>query len=175
MSKNFNIFFDTEFTDFRPNFHHLISIGMVAQDGREIYFELLDTWATHQCSQFVIGEVLPLLDNDVFHKEQDVAERLQAWIEGFGDEVEVVLRSDSQQVDWDFVAEMFQFYGCWPKNMRRKCGTIYFDNHHLVHRYQSGLAEFWKSNKTREHHALVDARSLAFAWKYAIRRGMGRV
>jgi len=31
---------------------------------------------------------------------------------------------------------------------------------------------FWKDNAERMHHALVDARSMRFAWKYAIKRGM---
>jgi hypothetical protein len=37
--------------------------------------------------------------------------------------------------DWPFVAEMFQFYGCWPANLRRKCGTIDWENMRLQHRY----------------------------------------
>jgi len=36
------IFLDTEFTDFQNA--HLISIGLVAEDGREFYAELFDGW-----------------------------------------------------------------------------------------------------------------------------------
>ena len=170
--KIFNVFFDTEFTDIHPLVTpNLISIGCVAQDGRELYVELLDTWATHQCSQFVVGTVLPLLDNKEFIKEADLAVKLRNWVESLGDG-EVVFRSDSPSYDWGFVADLFNFYGCWPKNMRRRCGTIYWENQQLQHRYDAGMASYWKEHSARQHHALVDARSMQFAWKYAIRKAV---
>lgn len=169
--KALNVFFDTEFTKFRTMADEpkLISIGLVAEDGREFYAELLDTWDISDCSQFVISVVLELLDNKEFIKESEVASKMKDWIEGLGAD-EVVLRCDSPSYDWNFVAELFHFYG-WPANLRRKCGTVYFDNDRQVHRYQAGLAVFWKDNQARMHHSLVDARSMRFAWKYAIRRG----
>ena len=40
-----DIFFDTEFTTLNPNgYPFLINLGCVAQDGREFYAELSDTW-----------------------------------------------------------------------------------------------------------------------------------
>jgi len=170
--KALSVFFDTEFTKFRTvdDEPKLISIGLVAEDGREFYAELLDTWDISDCSQFVISVVLELLDNEEYVKEADLAVKLKDWIESLG-AGEVVLRCDSPAYDWPFVAELFQFYG-WPANLRRKCGTVYFDNDRQSHRYRSGLSVFWKDNAERMHHALVDARSMRFAWKYAIKRGM---
>jgi len=169
--KTLSVFFDTEFTKFRSvdDEPKLISIGLVSEDGREFYAELLDTWDISDCSQFVISVVLELLDNKEYIKEAELAVKLKDWIQGLGAE-EVVLRCDSPSYDWPFVADLFNFYG-WPVNLRKKCGTVYFDNDRQTHRYQSGLAEFWKDNQARMHHALVDARSMRFAWKYAIRRG----
>ena len=169
--KPLSVFFDTEFTKFRSvdDEPKLISIGLVSEDGREFYAELLDTWDISDCSQFVISVVLELLDNNTFLKEAEVAARLKDWIEGLGAE-EVVLRCDAPAYDWPFVADLFNFYG-WPENLRRKSGTVYFDNDRQIHRYQSALSMFWKDNAARMHHALVDARSMRFAWKYAIRRG----
>jgi len=170
--KSLSVFFDTEFTKFRTvdDEPKLISIGLVSEDGREFYAELQDTWDISDCSQFVISVVLELLDNKEYIKEADLAVKLKAWIEGLGAE-EVVLRCDAPAYDWQFVAELFRFYG-WPANLRRKCGTVYFDNDRQTHRYRSGLSVFWKDNAERMHHALVDARSMRFAWKYAIKRGM---
>ncbi|MCR4299696.1 MAG: hypothetical protein NUV75_13285 [Gallionella sp.] len=34
-------------------------------------------------------------------------------------------------------------------------------------KYLFNLASFWKTNTAQQHHALVDARSLLFAWKSA--------
>jgi hypothetical protein len=44
-----NVFFDTEFSGIRNRNdpRYLISIGCVAQDGREFYAELTDTWDEH--------------------------------------------------------------------------------------------------------------------------------
>jgi hypothetical protein len=52
------VFLDTEFTDFvRPE---LISIALVAEDGREFYAERTD-YRHDDCSDFVRETVLPLL------------------------------------------------------------------------------------------------------------------
>ena len=84
-----------------------------------------------------------------------------------------VLRSDAPRLDWHWVEELFQFYRCWPKNLRKSCGTIFFEEYHQQHRYNAGLESFWKDNITKQHHALVDARSLYFGWKFAIRQDVG--
>lgn len=171
--KTINAFFDTEFTRFRDMEHEpkLISIGLVADDGREFYAELRDTWDISDCSDFVKGVVLELLDNKEYIKEADLAVQLKAWIEGLGDS-EVVLRCDSPAYDWQLVVDLFNFYGMWPANLRRKCGTVFFDNDRQRHRYQSGLSMYWQEHQEHMHHALVDARSMRFAWKYAIKRGL---
>lgn len=55
-------FFDSEFTTLeKDGVRKLISIGCVAQDGREFYAELSDTWHPFNCSDFVVATVLPLL------------------------------------------------------------------------------------------------------------------
>lgn len=169
--KCINVFFDTEFTNMNPHaVPKLISVALAVQDGREFYAELTDTYQLGDCSDFVIQNVLPLLNGgEARMLEARCASRMQDFIESIG-ESEVVLRSDAPGYDWPFLAEMFQFYGCWPKNLRRKCGTIYFDNHNLAHRYQAGLYEFWKNDSSKQHHALEDARSMRFAWKYATKK-----
>lgn len=178
--KALNVFFDTEFTRFRDMEHEpkLISIGLVAddagnpalQDDREFYAELTDTYQQSDCSQFVLDVVLPLLDGRNRLQEAHLASQLKAWIEGLGAD-EVILRCDAPSYDWPFVASLFQSYG-WPANLSRKCGTVYFDSDRQQRRYREGLATFWKDNQARMHHALVDARSMQFAWKHAIKRGI---
>lgn len=168
--ESLSVFFDTEFTKLRTLMDEpkLISIGLVAEDGREFYAELTDTYQKSDCSDFVLEVVLPLLDGKDRLMEAQLAAKMKDWIEGLGAD-EVVLRCDSPAYDWPFVEELFKFYG-WPMNLRRKCGTVYFDNDRQTHRYQAGLAMYWRNNSGRRHHALVDSRSMRFAWKYAIRR-----
>ena len=177
--KSINVFFDTEFTNIHPLVTPmLISIALVGEDGREFYAELTDTYQAYDCSDFVKLNVLPLLtwsqgDQEFTMLEAKCASKIQEFIEFYGD-AEVILRSDAPGYDWPLIAEMFQFYGCWPRNLRRKCGTIGFDDPKLWHRYNSGIEEFWKGKADRQHHALEDARSIRFAWKYAIKRGLRR-
>ena len=52
------IYFDCEFTSLLDP--ALISIGLVAPDGDELYVEL-DDWTVRRCTPFVRGTVLPLL------------------------------------------------------------------------------------------------------------------
>lgn len=168
------VFFDTEFANMQvdKNGHrYLISIGCVAQDGREFYAELTDTWDEHLCSLFVIDTVLPLLQGgDCRMGVTEMAARLKIWIEGLT-EKEVILRSDAPTIDWPFIQEIFDHNG-WPKNLRKKCGAIQFEESRQFHRYNLGMQSYWQDKIARQHHALEDARSLASAWKFAVRRGM---
>ena len=168
------VFFDTEFNSLQKDkdgHRYLISIGCVAQDGRTFYAELTDTWDEHLCSLFVLETVLPLLEGgDCRMGVSEMVVRLKAWLESLTDK-EVVMRSDAPELDWPFIREMFDHNG-WPSNLRQKCGAISFAESSQFHRFNVGLHSFWKDNKSRQHHALVDARSLLFAWKFAIRRGV---
>lgn len=169
-----DIYIDTEFTSLgdKLNQPYLISVGCVAQDGREFYAELSDTYHPGLCSDWVVQNVLPLLQGDECRmKEAELAERLKAWVEGLT-EKEVIFRSDCPRLDFQFVEQLFTFYGCWPQNLRRKCGTIYFNHDYQIDRYQDALTEYWREHSAQRHHALVDAKSLLFAKKRAIRRGL---
>jgi len=164
----FSVFFDTEFTTSKPNEQpYLISISCVAEDGREFYAELSDTWHIGLCSEFVVSMVLPLLEGGACRTtEQDLAVRLREWIESLGTE-EVIMRTDAPAWDWPWVEELFYFYGTWPKSLRRWCGTICFEDESAVQRYEEGLENYWQQHMNRRHHALVDPRSLHYAWKCA--------
>jgi hypothetical protein len=54
------LFLDCEFTQLSTQ-AKLISLALVAENGRELYVELLDTWRPENCSDFVIEIVLPQL------------------------------------------------------------------------------------------------------------------
>lgn len=169
-----DVFFDTEFTTGESHIGYpgLISIACVAKDGREFYAELSNTWQVGNCSPWVIENVLPLLDGGDFKMlDAQCASRLQQWIEGIGAE-QVILRSDAPGWDWPWVEELFKFFGCWPSNLRRKCGALSFINESHEQRFDNALKAYWKIHHARRHHALIDARSLHYAWKQSIRRGI---
>lgn len=163
------VFFDTEFTDINPySTPALISIGLVSEDECEFYAELTDTWSRDQCSGFVIETVLPLLNNDCRMFEAQVVIRLKDFIESMKDEV--ILVCDSPEFDWSLVAKMFERYNCWPANLHKECNNICYEIVE-VHRYRAGLDVYWKDSSRKRHHALDDAKSLLFAWKFSQRGG----
>lgn len=56
------VFFDTEFTGLSSD-PRLLSIGMVADSGEELYIELTNGWSEDNCSYWVMNNTLPLLGN----------------------------------------------------------------------------------------------------------------
>ncbi|MDP1870815.1 MAG: 3'-5' exoribonuclease [Gallionella sp.] len=168
------IFFDTEFTtiDKKVGSHELISIGCVSEDGREFYSELTDTWHPLNCSEFVVSNVLPLLEGGGYRMtEAELAVNLKVWIESLSD-TEIIMRSDAPLFDWPWIEGLFQFHGCWPVNLRKTCGTIYCNHDSQIRRYQDAMGKYWKEHAARQHHALVDAKSLQVAWKFAMKKGI---
>ena len=104
-----NVFLDTEFTSLEAE-ACLISIGLITEDGdRNFYAELPDAYSENICSDFVIKEVLPLLDakslaDEVKYKSTyakmsfaDLRINLQNWFAALTDPVQVW--SDSPQHD----------------------------------------------------------------------------
>lgn len=168
-----DVFFDTEFTTL-PNSHEgysgLISIACVAVDGRRrFYAELNNTWQLDNCSAFTVETVLPLLQGGECHmSDAQCAMRLKYWIEALTTE-EVILRSDNPAIDWPWLEDLFQFFGCWPENLRRKCGAIVFEVEGQQEIFDVALLKYWTEpfNAMHRHHALFDANSLVFSWWYA--------
>lgn len=166
------IFFDTEFTDFAINDEpRLISIGLVDQAGNEFYAELIDTYQFSDCSGFVCENVLPLLvGGDARMTWAQLADRLNRWVLERGDDV--IFRCDSPFYDWAFIQQLFSEFDNWPENLRRNCGDMSYESNTHGLRYRAAVNEFWKIHGKLQHHALVDARMLLFAFKKAIRRGI---
>lgn len=172
-----DVFFDCEFTKLpyaRDGYPGLISICCASEDGRRTFYaELTNTWQRGNCSQFVLDNVLPLLSGgDCQMTDAQCALNLKSWIEDLTDEV--ILRSDNPGIDWPWVKELFDFFGCWPKNLRRSCGSIYFDDEAQQNVYQVALEMYWQTPlmAAHRHHALYDANSLVFAWWHAHAREM---
>jgi len=158
------IFFDTEFTSVEDINAGLISIGLTTEEGHEFYAELTDTYDLSMCSDFVIETVLQLLDGGSYRMTfRELAVKLKAWIEAI-DAQELILISDSPPLDFPFVSDLFDKFG-WPNNLPKKCEPLYFwiseKNGEKFHR---ALEDFWLLHADRQHHALMDARSLQFAW-----------
>lgn len=154
------IFFDTEFTDLVPD-ARLISIGLVAEDGkRTFYAELSDTYEDRQCSDFVREAVLPLLEGgNARMTSRELAEHLAAWLAAFDGPVK--LACDSVAWDWPWITKIFATQEQWPCNLAPRPELLKQDD------YFSLAVEEGFISGLRRHHALDDARANRSAWMKA--------
>lgn len=140
------LYLDCEFTQLSPA-AKLISLALVAEDGREFYVELLDSWRTEDCSDFVIEIVLPQLWGRAYAMPVLAArEALLAFLEGFTEMAEIV--TDAPQYYWKLFCELAYSDGHWPgnvMNMPTDATTLDAVN----------------DGTPLPHHALLDARIIA--------------
>ena len=149
----FNVFIDTEFTDFVDP--QLISIGLVAETGEEFYAELpYDIW---RCSDFVKETVLPLLGyapNAEVAKD-DLFEKLSQWLRIIRPRNEDICICYDYQTDWDL------FYAALDGRVPTWCkGRLVANQINEMLRY-----EYHQKNVLPEHHALNDARGNCYAYR----------
>lgn len=140
------LFLDCEFTSMGL-WSKLISIALVAEDGREIYLEPNDTWRIEDCSDFVISNVLPQLWGGK-HAMPLVEARtaLLAFLATTEAPVEIV--TDSPRHDWRHFEEMVIVEGRWPSSVARDP-------------LNAADLETHNDGEDQPHHALLDARVLA--------------
>lgn len=142
------IFVDTEFTDFIDC--NLISIALVADDGREFYAECAD-FDRQACSAFVHEAVLPQLGQypDRVFSRENLQLALHAWLQPF----EGGIFCMDFPGDWDLLVDILEGV---PNGWQ---GLLVRDQAD-----QSQLESYYKQFGGR-HHALHDARALRYAMR----------
>ncbi len=157
------IYIDTEFTTLMARIQNikLISAGFVAENGQELYFELPKNYRETDCSYFVSESVLPYLDNtkDVALSNFDALIKLKNWVESF--EVPVTFLTDALAYDWILLNELFYRHGDYfPKNLAHTPLNV------ASLRVETFIEKYFEENENAlRHHALWDARALAYACK----------
>lgn len=153
--KTINAFLDTEFTDFlNPA---LISVGLVAEDWRQLYLEL--PYQHADCSDYVREVVLPLLDQDpeAICAPDQVAGRVNAWLEWIRPRQGEVVICFDYSPDWELLAAAMNYQiPAWitPRHLRSE------EVNELL------VDDYWRRNpEEREHHALHDAKALRYAFR----------
>jgi hypothetical protein len=142
---------DTEFID-RPGVLDLISVGMVAEDGREFYMESSEVdWS--RASRWTLGTVKPLLEGPALPCER------------IGDALRLFTESDHEPVFWgyypafDWVAFVGLFGGLndLPFHYPQMCLDI--------RQWAMAMGDPDLPVQTGvRHHALYDARWTKLAW-----------
>lgn len=156
------VYFDTEFTSFGLHFDiKLISAGFVAENGEEFYFELINSYDDGECSTFVHEAVLPHLNakkHGMYEAEAKL--KFKHWIQSFNETVE--LCSDAVGYDCGLLVELIDQNDGWPENLSRR--PINYNSNEV----QQCIERFFERRpEAIIHHALWDARALAFAVKAA--------
>jgi len=147
------VFLDCEFTDFIDI--ELISIALVAEDGRELYIERSD-FDVECCSAFTREAVLPQLGqpNVVVIDREQLCHAVGQWFAELS--VAVTLACD-HQLDYELLVDALD--GTLPANLKsrldlRQLGAPF---HRAVFTYHAVPSQAW-------HHALHDARAFLAAW-----------
>lgn len=153
------IFIDTEFTDFVQI--DLISIALVAEDGREFYAERTD-YRHEDCNDFVRAAVVPVLGRvaDAACTRTELASRLRAWFEALPEPATLVF---DYSTDRDLLVDAFlgDEFDAPPANVGDQLllGEVGADPV-----YQTALNQAYVAGWPR-HHALADARAMRAGYR----------
>lgn len=153
------LFLDTEFTNF--NLPVLISLGLVAEDGREFYAERND-FALDACSPFVQAQVLPRLGHipGAACDADTLGQRLYRWLEDLAEPACVLY---DYAGDWLLLTE-----AVITAERLRLPATVQSRDFLPVETIQHPV--FCKASASAyslqwmPHHALADARALRAGW-----------
>lgn len=140
------LFLDCEFTQL-TSAAKLISLALVAEDWREFYVELQETWQVDDCSEFVKKIVLPQLWGGEYAKPlTEARSALLRFLATYDEELEVV--TDAPIYDWELFCELAYHDGKWPQNVRN---------------FPTDATTLSPTSEGEElpHHALLDARIIA--------------
>lgn len=137
------LFIDTEFTSLQSP--ELISVALVAEDGREFYAERSDV-SLAGCTAFVVEQVLPLLGPAADRKPfMRIQRELREWLAPYAREHAIVCCDDHR--DWTLFCELMG--GTLPTWVREERIARQLD--------QRTLVEYFARPGIRRHHALDDA------------------
>lgn len=142
-------FLDTEFIE-APGHLDLISIGIVAEDGRTFYAESADVDWT-RASQWVLDNVKPHLDAPALLSRSGIASAVSAFI---GDDPAPEFWGYYCAYDWVALCWLYGTMMDLPKGWPYLCRDL-----------RQALDEHIKQPDDMPHHALSDAQWIASAWR----------
>jgi inhibitor of KinA sporulation pathway (predicted exonuclease) len=151
------IWFDTEFIDDGRTIG-LLSIGMVRDDGRELYFEPIEAGGIDRASEWVRANVLPHLTGPRASRAAIAA----AIIDFAGDGPE--FWADHAAYDWVALCQLYGSMMDLPKGWPMFCRDI----RHLRASIPDAVIALPRF-VGRQHHALDDARHCRRLWEAMVR------
>ena len=149
------VFLDTEFTKF--SYPDLISLALVAEDGREFYAERTD-YRQNECSAFVQETVLPLLGRvpGAACTSKELTDRVRAWFAALPEPATIVF---DYETDWHLLA--VAMLGRPQKKPSGSVATpLFLDSYAITHPVFEQAQTLTYTQDWPLHHALADARAL---------------
>ena len=153
--KTIRVYLDTEFTKFvRPQ---LISIALVAESGQEFYGESTD-FEKVQCSDFVVANVLPLLQGgEVAASLDELRGKLADWLAALPSPAEIISDFDG---DMELLLHLLRVSAKEIGRYNIAALTVLDGEFVKAESFNSALNDYFANVDSRRHHALVDARAL---------------
>lgn len=167
-----NLFLDTEFTALsKPG--SLISIGLINELGdRTFYAELTNTYSRPACSEFVLNNVLPLLDarplaalpdHQNIYAKMSLAETKQHLLQWFVDQIEPIqIWCDSPHYDWFYLQEIFP--SDFPSSLMPTPKSVFVGDDLLKKLFEARVVQEYLARRLIRHHALQDAMAVRLGW-----------
>ena len=152
------VFFDTEFTSLGSD-PRLLSVGLVSEDGQELYLELADGWMDAMCSPWVRQHVLPMLGKGEQLTRHDAGKRIGDWLTAFT--IQPTLLGDT---DWDttLLTQLLGEGGLTRAGFRVE--LLAFQSREQAKSFEAAKLQYFQLQKATPHHALTDARAFRSAW-----------
>lgn len=153
-------FLDTEFTSLTRD-AKLISLALVAPQGKEFYVELNEGWSLTDCSPFVHQIVLPQLDPARHGMTiREASNALLQFIDDLGPGWQIA--TDAPNWDWDFFCLLAHDQtGTWPRNISQ----MPLNSIALLGQWDIGIPD-----DEVPHHALLDARMCADLYQRGLKQ-----
>lgn len=158
-----NIFFDTEFTQFRDG--ELLSIGLVSDDDRQLYVEIDDARLHRRASDFCQEVVLSqfgLVPGAQVRSDKEAGERIATWLGSFEGPLRLCF---DYKLDWHFLVRALEACGKWNHLQRRIAEANIANEASSDECLAAEEAYFERSGLLMRHHALTDAMALRERWR----------
>ena len=152
-------FLDTEFTGLSSE-PHLLSIGLVADNGDRLYIELTNGWSEAECSLWVRDHVLPTLGNGERLTRRDAVNRISSWLSSYDSSSLTILG----ETTWDttLFSDLIREFGVAPNCLRLK--VVAFTGKEQASDFDLAKRRYLESHQMTAHHALYDALAFHAAW-----------
>jgi hypothetical protein len=152
------VYFDTEFTGLTSD-PRLLAIGMVAEDGQELYLELTDGWTDAMCAPWTRQHVLPRLGTGERLTRREAGGRIGDWLASLS--FPPTLLGDT---DWDTTLLTQLLEECKLPHSSFKVELLKFSSKEQAKSFEGAKQRYFELKQAVPHHALTDAHAFQAAW-----------